>query len=46
MSDAQRRSRTILSICSDIFSQHRRRAFLREHGWLVLVSSSGHGGIV
>jgi DNA-binding response OmpR family regulator len=38
--------RTILSICSDIFSQYRRCAFLREHGWLILSSTSGHGGIV
>ncbi len=46
MSDAPRRSCTILSICSDIFSQFRCCAFLREHGWLVLGSSSGHSGIV
>jgi acyl-CoA hydrolase len=46
VSDALPRSRTILSICSDIFSQFRRCAFLREHGWLVLGSSSGHSGIV
>jgi len=46
VSDSQPRSRTVLSICSDIFSQHRRCALLREHGWLVLGSSSGHGGIV
>lgn len=46
MSNAQRGSRTILCICSDTFSQYRRCAFLREHGWLVLSSSSGHGGIV
>ena len=46
VSDALARSRTVLSICSDIFGQFRRCAFLREHGWLVLGSSSGHGGIV
>jgi hypothetical protein len=39
-------SRTILCIGSDIFSQYRRCAFLREHGWLVLSSTTGHGGIV
>ncbi len=39
-------SHTILSICSDILSQFRRCAFLREHGWLVLGSSSGHSAIV
>jgi DNA-binding response OmpR family regulator len=46
VSDALPRSRAILSICSDTFSQYQRCAFLREHGWLVLGSSSGHSGIV
>ena len=38
--------RTILCICSDVFSLNRRCGFLREHGWLVLSSTTGHGAIV
>ena len=38
--------RTILCICSDVFSLNRRCGFLREHGWLVLSSTTGHSGIV
>jgi DNA-binding response OmpR family regulator len=46
VSDPQSRSRTILFICSDIFNLYRRCGFLREHGWRVLSSTTGHGGIV
>ena len=43
---ARQHSRTVLCIGSEIVSLYRRCAFLREHGWNVLSSASGHDGIV
>jgi len=37
--------RTVLCIGSEAISLHRRCSFLRDHGWRVLSSSSGHEGI-
>jgi DNA-binding response OmpR family regulator len=37
--------RTVLCIGSEAISLHRRCSFLREQGWRVLSSSSGHEGI-
>ena len=38
-------SRTVLCIGSEALSLNHRCAFLREHGWRVLSSASGHEGI-
>jgi hypothetical protein len=45
LSDPQSRSRAILYIGTDVISLYRRCGFLREHGWLVISSTAGHGGI-
>lgn len=43
--DSARSPRTVLCIGSEAISLYRRCAFLREHGWRVLSSASGHEGI-